>query len=83
MYSLYSVCTQQVSTQAVNGFIKILILKGKNTGEIYKVICIIISDSVTIASSSTLEVSTGPGRMRAGPGLTWAGRSGPNDFIIC
>ena len=30
-----------------------------------------------------LEVSTGPGRMRAGPGLTWAGRAGPNDFIIC
>ena len=43
MYSLYSVSTQQVSTQAVNGFIKILIFKGKNTGEIYKVICIIIS----------------------------------------
>ena len=31
---MYSVSTKQVSTQAVNGFIKILILKGKNTGEI-------------------------------------------------
>ena len=31
---MYSVSTQQVSTQAVNRFIKILILKGENTGEI-------------------------------------------------
>ena len=54
LYSLYSASTQQVSTQAVNGFIKILILKEKNMGEIYKVICIIIIDSVTIASSSTV-----------------------------
>ena len=30
---MYSVSTQQVSTQAVNEFIKILNLKGKNTGE--------------------------------------------------
>ena len=40
-----------------------------------------------------VEVSTGPGRMRAGPGragpgragpnLSGPGRAGPNDFIIC
>ena len=34
--------------------------------------------SIVIVKYSTvvvLEVSTGPGRMRAGPGLTWAGRA--------
>ena len=43
---MYSVRTQQVSsTQAVIGFIKILILNGKTT-----VALLLISDSVTIAS---------------------------------
>ena len=53
MYSLYSVSTNKFPRRLSMG----LSLKGKNTGEIYKVICIIISDSVTIASSSTVYTS--------------------------
>ena len=51
----------------------------------YIAICHLISNrGVNRAGPNAGRARLGPGRfLNCGPGLTWAGRAGPNDFIIC